>query len=440
MTSPYKQFIFEDYTFDASSGTLNLHYSYDHALFFTETYYFDFRFVAYDPSLLDQACQSLFFMAGVSYYKMYLAPEIVIKRGALDAQMAGFFSQTYRSGLGEFFYVNKLDPHTTIDFPTNQKTLEAKNSRKGEGVLVAIGGGKDSLVSVEMLRGQTDNLATWSLNHRPQLTPLVERIGLPHYWVERTWDSKISELNKQGALNGHVPISAIFACVGTIVALLTGRRDVVMSNEQSANEPTLHYQGLAINHQFSKSQAFEQAYQHYLSHTLGDAVRYYSFLRPLSEVHIAELFARRGFNTYKDVFSSCNRAFVQGSDHLFWDGTCPKCAFIFMALAPFVERAQLEALFHGKNLLLDPALEPTYRQLLGIEGDKPLDCVGDVKESRAAMRLAERTYPELATIYRFELPTAYDYRQLSSHNMPSDIYSKFTVALDRFEPSAAPHE
>src|SRR5262249_21267878 len=151
-----------------------------------------------------------------------------------------------------------------------------------------------------------------------------------------------------------------------------------------------------INHQYSKSQEFEHDFQAHLKRTLGENVRYYSFLRPLSEVRIAEMFAHVGFDKYHDVFSSCNRAFTHDSHHMFWGGTCPKCAFIFMALTPFVAREKVEALFSGKNLLLDPSLEPTYRNLLGVEGDKPLECVGEIKESREAMRLSFEKYPELA--------------------------------------------
>jgi hypothetical protein len=261
------------------------------------------------------------------------------------------------------------------------------------------------------------------------LTPLVERIGLPHAWVERQWDPQIQELNKQNALNGHIPISAIFACVGTIVAILAGKRDVVMSNEQSANEPTLHYRGMAINHQYSKSQEFERDYQQFLTHTLGERVRYYSFLRPLSEVRIGELFAKVGFETYKAVFSSCNRAFVHTSDHMSWCGECSKCAFTFLALTPFIQREKLEQLWGGKNLLQDPKLEPTYRQLLGIEGDKPLDCVGDVKEARSAMREAFKIYPELEQKYTFEIPEDYDYRALAPHEMPPELFAKLERVL-----------
>jgi hypothetical protein len=426
--SKYGTFVFEDYQFDPATRLLELHYGMDDALHFTEKYKFDFDYVDYDEAALDRALQALFFLAGVSYYKMYIPPEIVIKRGELDGGMAGFFSKTYQRGLGEFWYVNQLDPHTPVTFPSNADNVEPLTAAKNEGLLVAIGGGKDSLVSIEILRDK-EALTTWSLNHRPQLTPLVERIGLPHAWVEREWDPQIMELNKQDAMNGHVPISGIFACVGTIVAILAGKRDVVMSNEQSANEPTLLYQGVPINHQYSKSEEFERDYQRYLKHVFGDSLRYYSFLRPLSEVRIGELFAKFGFEKYKDVFSSCNRAFVHGSDHMSWCGECSKCAFVFMALTPFVPREKLEALWGGKNLLLDPALEATYRKLLGIEGDKPLDCVGDIKESRAAMRLASLQYPELKDKYHFDIPEGYDFRKPATHEMPQELFTTLKDAL-----------
>ncbi len=432
MTPKYQQFIFEDYVFDIESKTLKLQYSFDGVLPFIETYKFDFDIEEYDPALLDALLQNLFFMAGVSYYKTYLAPEIVIKKGALDTHSAAFFAKTYQRGMGEFFYVNQLDPNTPISFPvtTTKSQLQAANSQQTEGLLVGVGGGKDSLVSVEILRGKIENLATWSMDHKSQLRPLIKRIDLPHYWVEREWDRSLLEHNKSGAYNGHIPISAILASVGSVVAVLTGKRDVVVSNEQSANEPTLHYQGVDINHQYSKSQEFEQDFQTQLSRTVGEQVRYYSFLRPLSELHIAEIFAKIGFEKYHDVFSSCNRAFTHDQDHIFWDGTCPKCAFVYLALTPFIAPEKIQALFGGKNLLQDPALVPTYRQLLGIEGDKPLECVGEVKESRAAMRLASQTHPELAEKYHFEIPSDYDYRSLGTHHMPAEIYEILRNALN----------
>ena len=424
--SKYKSFIFKNYEFEGK--VLTLTYALDDVLTFRETYAFDFDFSDnVDSALLDRSLQSLFFMAGVSYYKTYLPSEIIIEKGGLDQENASFFNKTYQKGLGEFFYTNQLDPKTPINFPNNSSSLQPVTANDNEGLLVGIGGGKDSLLSIELLRSQP-KVATWSLNHRSQLEPLVQEVGLKHFWVTRDWDEQLLELNKQDAYNGHIPISAIFACVGAIVAILTGYKDVVVSNENSANEPNLTYQGVPINHQYSKSLEFEKDFQSYLHHIADDSFQYYSFLRPLSELRIAELFSKIGFEKYKNVFSSCNRAFAHDSDHMFWCSVCPKCAFTFLALTPFVAREKLETLFHGKNLLLDASLEPTYRQLLGIEGDKPLECVGEIKEARSAMELAKKQYTELSK-YQYELPAGYDYKALAPHSMPEGLFKILESAL-----------
>jgi hypothetical protein len=424
--SKYQNFIFKDYIFDQELKTLKLSYSYDNLLDFCETYKFNFDYVNYDKAELDMAFSSLFFIAGVSYYKAYLAPNIEINKGHLDANGAAFFGKTYKKGLGEFFYVNNIDPNFPIDIPATDNEIVKSINNNGSGLLIGIGGGKDSLVSVEILRGSGHDITTWSLGHRSQLEPLINVIGLPHLWVEREWDPALLELNDKDALNGHIPISSIFAAVGSVVAILSGKKIVIVSNESSANEPDLVYRGVEINHQYSKSLEFEKNYQNFTESTINSS--YYSFLRPLTEVYISEIFSKIGFDKYRGVFSSCNRAFTHNSDHIFWCGECAKCAFTFLALTPFIERAKLEEIW-GKNLLLDPGLDMTYKKLLGIEADKPLDCVGEIKESRAAMRLAQNIYPELDK-YIFELPSDYNYKSLSDHSMPGEMYTYLISKLE----------
>lgn len=428
----YAQFIFERYVFDRDAKSLELHYAVDDAFTFVEKYNFDFEIADYDPKVLDRAVQNLFFMAGVSYYRLFLPPEIIVKQGEIDKSFASFLNHTYQKGLGEFFYVNQLDPRTSVSFPVNASPF-ATLDHDGSGMLVGLGGGKDSLVTLELLKDGAD-ITTWNSGHNPQLiTGIIEKSEVPHVYVRKFVDPKLFEMIKRGeAMGGHIPFSAVIACLGTVVAILTGRQDVVVSNEQSANEETLQYKGVSINHQYSKTQEFERDYQALLKHCFGSSLRYYSFLRPLSELRIADIFATVAFDKYKDVFTSCNRAFRFGSQGLFWCGECPKCAFIFLALTPFVERQKLESLWEGQNLLLDPAHDDTYRGLLGIEGDKPLECVGEVKESRAAMRLAQGIYPELRDKYHFDLPADYDYKALASHEMPPEVYDIFKRAMKRF--------
>ena len=424
--SPYQTFHFNGYNFDPISKQLDLHYAYDELLNFTETYKFDFDFAAYDQKVLDLALENLYLLAGVSYYKAFLAPQIIVADGGVTQQSASFLSKTYQRGLGEFLYVNNLDPNLKITFPA-AKAASSPVKNAGSGLLIGVGGGKDSLVTIEALRNQP-KVATWSVGHRAQLAPLVAKIGLPHLWVERTWDSQLLTLNASGALNGHIPISAILAAVGTVVAVLAGYQDVVVSNEHSANEATLIYKDVAINHQYSKSLEFETDYQTLLASQFDGSLRYYSFLRPLSELKIAELFAKSSFDRYADVFSSCNRAYTLGST-MGWCGRCPKCAFVYLILANYIDEANLNKLYSGRNLLLDPALETTYRNLLGIEGEKPLECIGEIQESRLAMSRLQEQYPDLQK-YKFELNPDYDYSQLQAHSMPAEIYQQLALLVN----------
>lgn len=425
--SKYKQFIFKSYSFDEAKKTAAFKYGYDDELDFTESYTFDFDYAKYDHAVLDRAIQNLFFIAGISYYKMYLAPVISVHSGNIDDLLADFLRQTYTKGLGEFFYVNKLRSDMTIQFPKVENSKLNMLSNDGEGALIGLGGGKDSLLSTDLLRDKFE-VSTWSVGHKPQLIPLVERIELPHYWVGRSWDAQMLELNEKDALNGHVPISAILAATGCVTAVLAGKKDVVVSNENSASEPTLSYNGVEINHQYSKSLEFERMFQQVLEHQFGGTLRYYSLLRPLSELRIAELFALHSFSKYKDLFCSCNRAFRHESRSMSWCGECPKCAFVFLILTPFIERSDLESVY-GKNLLLDSSLQETYKNLLGIAGEKPLECVGEIKESRYAMLLAFEQYPELRDVYQFDVPQEYNYQELHPHLIPAEIHSLISHSI-----------
>ena len=420
----YSSFVFEGFNFDQPTKTLTLKYGFDDTLHFEEKLTFNFDFVKYNQDVLDRAILILYYLAGVSYYKAYSTDAIIINHGRLDKPTANFMSEVYQKGLGEYFYINKLDPKTEIPFVSNSHNLNPLIHDSNKGSLIGLGGGKDSLVTVELLK-HLPNTATWSLGHGEQMSPLVEKIGLPHFSVERQIDPLLLELNNTDALNGHIPISAIFSAVGTAVAVLAGYQDVVVSNENSSNEATLTYDQVDINHQYSKSLAYEKMYQSLLMQNFGDSLRYYSFLRPLSEVRISEIFSKIAFDKYKDVFSSCNRAFVQDSHGMSWCGKCSKCAFTFLALTPFIDRFELEQLW-GKNLLLDDTLNITYENLLGLSGDKPLDCVGEIKESRQAMKMAQKIYPKL--YYQFQIPADYNYTDLAVHSMPVDKYKMLVLS------------
>ncbi len=107
---------------------------------------------------------------------------------------------------------------------------------------------------------------------------------------------------------------------------------------------------------------------------------------------------------YFDVFSSCNRNFKilgpKPADR--WCGQCPKCHFVFLALAPFLPKPRLLAIF-GRNLLDDDTQAHGFDALLEYRDHKPFECVGEGAEARAAMyALSQRPeWQEDALIARF---------------------------------------
>lgn len=419
----YTSFIFEDYTFDHTTGMASFSYKIDDAWHFTETYTFGSFVESYNKDALDAALQLLFFVSGISYFKTFIPSNIVVNKGQIDALLAAFLNKTYQKGLGEFFYQNGLDVQTPIAFPISTDNIIPTQVASERIMLIAIGGGKDSLVSYELAKKSDKHIRTWSMSHAEQMQPLIERMSSDnHIYVERVLDPKIFTIKEHGALNGHVPISAIFAAVSTVLCVLTNSSDSVMSNEQSANEPTLNIDGVAINHQYSKSQEFEEDYQEQLKRLFSSSLRYYSLLRPYSEAKIVKLFSEECFTKYKDVFSSCNRAFVQTSTSMSWCGDCPKCAFIYLALSAFLPQKDVLSIWNGKNLLQDSALDHTYKQLLGLSNDgKPFECVGEIKECRTLFELVVARYPELSGKYEYDIPADYDWNAFMPHAIPEDI-------------------
>ena len=425
----YTTFSFDSYSFDIITQKLELKYSIDETLRFTEEFIFKVSPVSYNTAALDRACQLLFFIAGVSYYKTYAPKNISVNMGEIDEKLAQFLSKTYQRGLREFFYQNNIPITTDITFPINHiEELPLLHTATKPGMLIAVGGGKDSIVSYELAKKSSLPIKTWSLGHKNQLEPLVTIMAPDqHIWVERTIDKKLINRTLPDALNGHIPISAIFAAASSIICILTGTQDAVMSNEQSANEPTLYVDNEPVNHQYSKSAEFEQDYQSILEHLFGETIRYYSLLRPYFEAKIVQIFSENYYENYKAVVSSCNRAFTQNSNSIYWCGDCPKCAFAYLALFCFLPEEKVNTLFKGKNLLIDPNLTTTYKKLLGITEDgKPFECVGEIKESRVLMNIAKDKI-SLLNFGNYSIPKGFDWQNKMPNNIPRDILEKIAL-------------
>ncbi|WP_395621366.1 UDP-N-acetyl-alpha-D-muramoyl-L-alanyl-L-glutamate epimerase [Dokdonella sp.] len=406
MSDPRVASLFRFIRHEYAAGEARLVYAFDDGPELVETIRFlDAPALAPEREVaFAHALQLLHLIAGVSYYKAGVPPGIRIEGAGIDQQTARFMDALYLHGLGEFAYHNKLDLRERIRFPAKPGASAAPATACGlpRRTLVPIGGGKDSLVSVELLKRAGDPATAVWIGNSALIQSCAERTDLPMLNIGRAISPLLFEYNRAGAWNGHIPVTAINSAILVLAALLYGFDAVAFSNERSASSATLEYDGIEVNHQWSKGWAFEMAFRAELHRRVATDLDYYSLLRPLSELAVAARFARSSH--YDDVFSSCNRNFrilgPKPSDR--WCGQCPKCHFVFLALAPFVPKPRLLKIF-GRNLLDDPAQTAGFDALIEYRDHKPFECVGEGRESRAAMALlAKRAeWREDAIVERF---------------------------------------
>ena len=386
--SSIRVFRFVRCSFDAETGVARLVYAFDEGPELTETVTVPgapFTLDATRSRAVEQAVRLLHLITGVSYYKAAVPNEIRIDGYAIDAATAVLLEQVYVHGLGEFAYRNGLSLHGRVRFPVGAQTpAPAAVTGLREHALVAIGGGKDSLVSIEALRGAgIGQTVTW-IGGSQLIAACAARTGLPTLNIGRALAPELFDYNRQGAWNGHIPVTAINSAIMVLAALLQGVDQVVFSNERSASYGSMIPGTGEVNHQWSKGWAFERAFGDFVQSHVAADLHYYSLLRPLSELAVARQFART--DHYDAHFSSCNRNF-----HLLgerptnrWCGVCPKCHFVFLALAPFMPKPRLVGIF-GRNLLDDANQTGGFDALLEYQDHKPFECVGEGQESRAAM-------------------------------------------------------
>ncbi len=380
---------------DAATGVAELVYAFDDGPELIETITVPgapFALAGARAHAVERALRLLHLIAGVSYYKAAVPETIRIDSYAIDADTAALLELIYVNGLGEFAYRNGLNLHGKIRFPVDAAAADVKAAPLGlkPHALVAIGGGKDSLVSIEALRTLgVEQTVTW-IGGSQLIAACAQRTELPTLNLGRALAPQLFELNRQGAYNGHIPVTVVNSAIMVLAALLHGVDQVVFSNERSASYGSLIEGTGEVNHQWSKGWACEQAFGDYVQHRVAADLHYYSLLRPLSELAVARQFART--DRYDTHFSSCNRNFhILGERPASrWCGVCPKCHFVFLALAPFMPKPRLVGIF-GRNLLDDPAQTDGFDALLEYRNHKPFECVGEGRESRAAMAaLAER--------------------------------------------------
>jgi len=439
----FKEFYFEDFAFNKEKLEAEFSYSFDKTYFFTEKINFDTRFSVRDDfsdEIFKVFLFNIFIALWISYYKAYPTEKLISEKYYLDDNQKEFWKKFYLNWLWEFLFTNKIKPDNLCNFNFRWKNkFKAQDYTVKNRTIIPIWWGKDSLVSVEKIRknnkiNKDAILATfWKYYY-------IHKVCEEETWIKRLFiERKISEnlftLNKAGNYNWHVPITWIIAFVLLASGYLYDYKYIALSNEKSANFWNLEWEWLDVNHQYSKSLEFELDLKNYQKNYIGGWIEYFSLLRNVYEVAIAKEFAEN--KKYFDSFSSCNANFKILEENKTlknrWCNNCPKCAFVFAILRPFISQEEVNIIFWEDLYNREDLLE-LFKELLWVSNHKPFECVGTNEEVIISIKKALNKYEEdnLPVILKYFKENLEDklskkdynvleeklYKKYSEHNIP----------------------
>ena len=393
----------------------------------------------------------------ISYYKIIPVKNFIVM-GELNEYQKKWWSKLIFKGLGEYRYLNDLlsiDEENFINIISNQPIDNASDINidnevkyiniEKEGFLIPVGGGKDSTVTLELMK-QFKNINTiFAVGLKGARKDTIEKAEYSKYEIvetDRIFDNKLLDRVEDGYFNGHIPFSSVLAFISLLSALILNKKYIVLSNELSANEPTVYEHD--INHQYSKSIEFEKDFREYVD-LMNIDIEYFSILRPLTEVAIARLFSK--YTKYHKVFNSCNVG--SKGENWIWCCDCPKCLFSYIILSPFLYKEQLVSIY-GKDVFENERLLEDMLKLIGKADTKPFECVGTKSETifslnrlMEKLEVAEETknlpflldkYKEIYLKEKNKTKSKLEEKEISNNKISENINLYFVYNNDNFLP------
>ena len=426
LRNEYPDFIYESYEINEANDSyeITFHFNIPNLTTFEPKLIINNKnIINKDKDFIEYLVFNIGLVELISYVKCTCSKNIIINCGYLDDDQIKWFKKLYYNGLGEFLFRNEINisEDELFNITTTKEKKNFNIEYNGTGNLIPVGGGKDSNVTLELLKDE-DNTC-FIINPKGANIECANISGFETISIKRILDKKIIDLNNQGFLNGHTPFSAIVAFTSYLCAYLLNKKFIILSNEDSANESTVL--GTNINHQYSKTYEFENDFNEYTKKYFKIDIKYFSLLRPLTEFQIGMLFSK--LEKYHSTFKSCNLGSKDSTWN--WCCKCPKCLFVFIILSPFLYKEKLINIF-GKDLYEDETLLEKFEELLGYKETKPWECVGTYKEVRYAVslminKLGNQRLPYLLEYYKNKYPLFLDEKLETKYNDQNNLDEHF---------------
>lgn len=311
-------------------------------------------------------------------------------------EFSKLWQELFKNIWAQWRYENGLPEYSgpVIKVSSSTKPLIIDRTTKFRKFLLPCGGGKDSLLSLRLMKvsGLDYETASYSDSiygaHEKQHL-LIERLIKSHsseilnnrIWIfDDFMDSPVLLLNDKIDIKtlaaGETPFS-VFALIP--LALAKGFTDLAYGHERSANKGNMIWEltGEDVNHQWGKSKYAEASLSSYVKKNLVDRLNYFSLL---GFMHDAAIFNLLSTDLANICFThSCN---IEKP----WCKRCPKCAYVWLNYAAYLPEDILKKTIEG-NLFDTPENLLWFSQMLGLEEHTPFECIGQVEEARLAFTL-----------------------------------------------------
>lgn len=347
-------------------------------------------------AVLEPTLQALLLILGLNYWAVFPTCNIRIEGFILTREQAQFWDALYLNGLGEYFYDMQMDFRDLIAFPYDDSAIapEPAQLELPTRALVLNGAGKDSILTAEMLKATNVPFDFFAFAPSLAHERIAALVGAKTITARRQRDPRINLTAALHRVSAAYPSVSTFTFIATLLAELLGYDSIIFSNERSADFGNLTYLGLSVNHQWCKSSEAEKLINDYIQRYIAPSISTKSLLREYSELEIVKRFVK--YPQYLKYVTSCNSYFCYSRFEQrfllrtpYWCKECPKCMFLFACYAAFLPRKEVVKVF-GSDLYAKKRRSRLIRRILGIEGFKPLDCVGEPEEMILAMEYAAR--------------------------------------------------
>jgi hypothetical protein len=183
-------------------------------------------------AVLEPTLQALLLMIGINYWQAFPTKNMQIEGFTLTREQACFWNSLYLNGLGEFFYLMKIDFRNLISFPYDNSATAPTPARFERPVraLLLNGAGKDSILSAEMLKASGTSFDFFAFAPTPAHKRIAKLVGAKTINVSRRRDPWLDAI-----MQGSYPSVSTFTFIAVLLAELLGYDKIIFSNERSAD-------------------------------------------------------------------------------------------------------------------------------------------------------------------------------------------------------------